>query len=143
MGQALLKLEDFKEKKTHLTLVEDSFDLKPVVQNHPSISRSVIILGLILALIQIADGVLTGIGVANFGVEAEGNPLLKSLMIQIGYIPALIITKGLAIGIIGLLVYLSNKVLWIQTAMKAVIALYLVAAIIPWSYIITTRLLLS
>jgi hypothetical protein len=104
------------------------------------IPKEVIVLGAILACIQILDGVLTVIGVANWGTHAEGNLILRELMHLIGYVPALITAKTLAITVIGALCYLSLQVSWIKHALKAVIGIYLVAAILPWSYLLINHL---
>ncbi|MDC0357345.1 DUF5658 family protein [Oligoflexia bacterium] len=104
-------------------------------------AKEVIILGIVLAVLQILDGILTGIGIYHFGTSAEGNLVLKSLMDQIGYAPALILIKSLAILIVAALCYLSSIVAWLKSALKAVIFIYLGAAIIPWTAIIVTRIL--
>ena len=99
-------------------------------------SREIVILGLVLALIQIADGILTGIGINQFGVSAEGNAFIRSMMEAWGYIPALVVIKTFALTVIGMLCMLASIVTWLRSAMKLVIALYLFAAIIPWSMIL-------
>jgi len=101
--------------------------------------RTVIILGLTLAVLQILDGILTAIGIQNFGTTAEGNWFLKTLMEQIGYGPALWLTKSIAIIIITTLCMLSRHVIWLQNALVSVIFIYLGAAIIPWTVIILTH----
>lgn len=107
----------------------------------PALSKEAVILGSILIVIQLLDGLLTAIGVYHFGISAEGNLMLKALMEQVGYINALVLVKLLAISIIITLCYLSSRVSWLTFALKAVIAIYLAAAIIPWTAIIFTRVL--
>ncbi len=104
------------------------------------VSSEVIILGSILIILQILDGIFTGIGVNQFGIDAEGNPFIHSLMSHIGYIPALIASKSVAIGIIVYLCSLSNIISWIRGALRGMIGVYLCAAIIPWSAILYTHL---
>jgi hypothetical protein len=99
-------------------------------------TREFIILACVLGLLQIADGVLTAIGVHYLGIEMEANPLLRTLMLSIGAIPTLIIVKGLAIGVIALLTSLSHSVSWLIIAMRGMVALYCCAAVIPWSAIL-------
>ena len=50
-------------------------------------------------VLQVLDGLLTYCGVTflPWGINAEGNPLLKHMMITIGVIPALILFKSFAI----------------------------------------------
>jgi hypothetical protein len=97
---------------------------------------------LVLTGVQICDGVLTGIGVTHFGLEAEGNVLLRQCMEMIGAIPALLILKSLSIlataPMIGYIKHLS----WLPLMMKGVIGLYVVFAIVPWCFVICTRILL-
>jgi len=102
-------------------------------------TRSVIALGLILAVLQIADGCLTSIGVSRFGIEAEGNPLLRGLMVQFGHIPTLALVKCFAIVVVCLLTIMAMRMPWVKGAMSFVSAIYLFAAIIPWTYILFVK----
>ncbi|MBN8548175.1 MAG: hypothetical protein J0M12_02545 [Deltaproteobacteria bacterium] len=105
------------------------------------IPKEIITLGLILALLQILDGVLTAVGVAHLGTEVEGNTLIRFLMEHLGYIPALVVIKTVALGVIAGICVLSSKVQWLEFAMKAVICIYLGAAIIPWGFVIAKHIL--
>ncbi|RMG44535.1 MAG: hypothetical protein D6719_01665 [Candidatus Dadabacteria bacterium] len=98
-----------------------------------TLSQEVATLGALLCLLQILDGILTGIGVFHFGTTIEGNALLRALMENWGYVNALVFVKSLAILIILSLCSLSRMVSWLPKAMKAVIVIYLAAAIIPWT----------
>ena len=102
-------------------------------------SKEMVMLSFILALLQVSDGVLTGLGMSIFGTGAEGNLLLRSLMEVMGYIPALIMAKSFAILIIAGLCYLSTVVSWLPRAMRCVIAIYVFAAVGPWTYILLTH----
>jgi len=102
-------------------------------------SKNILILGSILAILQILDGLLTGLGMYYFGTSAEGNPLLRMLMENYGYVNALVLTKLFALGVIGALCMLASKVSWISMAFKGVIAIYLLFAVIPWTVILLTR----
>ena len=104
------------------------------------ITKEVLILGGILAFLQILDGVLTSIGVQQWGIHAEGNLFLRNLMVCVGHLPALIIAKSVAIGVIGGLCYCSTRVKWISTAFRLVICIYLIAAIIPWTVLLFGKL---
>lgn len=106
-----------------------------------TIAREMVVLAVILALLQIADGVLTGIGVMWFGTAIEGNGLLRTLMDTVGPVAALLIAKSISISVIVILVGLSPKVTWLRPAMYAVIGLYLCLAIVPWTYILATQTL--
>lgn len=98
----------------------------------------IIVLGLILATLQILDGVLTGIGMSQYGTGMEGNVLLRSLMGAIGYIPALVLVKGASIALIALLCQQAPKISWLKPAFYGVIALYVMGAVVPWTYILIT-----
>lgn len=57
---------------------------------------------LLCVVLQILDGTLTAIGLSIFpeGIDAEGNPLVKWIMVQIGIIPGLLILKSIAVLIL-------------------------------------------
>jgi len=99
-------------------------------------SREIITLGVFLCILQVVDGVLTSLGVGAFGVSAEGNAFLRFLMEQMGHIPALILTKSLAVFVTFVLCLLSSSVSWVSHALKCVIGVYLLAAIVPWTLIL-------
>jgi len=116
---------------------------RPVlIQSHArTFSSELATLGIALAFLQILDGFLTAVGMAQFGIHMEGNTLLRVLMNEVGYIPALIAVKSLALGVIfGLCTY-APKIRWLKTAFQGIIALYVVAAILPWSVILTMEAL--
>jgi len=115
---------------THV--VEGRFE--PIKATSPS--REVVVLGLAIALLQICDGFLTLSGIYAFGIEAEGNAFLRFLMAQIGPEAALIITKAAAVVVTGWLCRLSTSVGWVRHALKGIVAVYLTAAVIPWSLIL-------
>ena len=100
--------------------------------------REVFALGIILALLQAMDALLTAVGISTFGVHAEGNQLLQGLMLQFGHIPVLALTKSIALLVIATLLLLSRHVKWIRTALWCVSFIYLFAAILPWTYILTS-----
>jgi hypothetical protein len=116
---------------------------RPTAQNahSASISKEVLFLGLVLAALQILDGVLTAVGVAHLGTEVEGNTLIRFLMEHLGYIPALVLIKTIALGVITGICVLSSRVEWLGFAMKTVILIYLGAAIIPWTLVIAKHIL--
>jgi hypothetical protein len=101
-----------------------------------SLSRELAVLCLILVALQFADFALTALGVSHFGIEAEGNPLIRGLMYEWGAMPALLSVKVLATLIIYVLFVLARQVSWLRLALRCVIALYLCAAIIPWTGIL-------
>jgi hypothetical protein len=101
-----------------------------------SLSRELAVLCLILVALQFADFALTALGVSHFGIEAEGNPLIRGLMYEWGAMPALLGVKLLATLIIYVLYVLARQVSWLRIALRCVIAIYLFAAIIPWTGIL-------
>ncbi len=103
-----------------------------------ALAKEIAILGVILVMMQIADGILTAVGVSYFGTSIEGNVVLRSLMNSYGVVATLVGVKVLAIGIIMALCHLAFTVTWLRSALKLVISLYLFAAILPWSYILAT-----
>lgn len=97
------------------------------------------ILGGLLCLLQALDGILTSVGVSRFGIDIEGNPFVRSLMMELGHIPALSLIKCLAVVAIIALTFYARKIPWINNAMGAVSAVYIFSAIIPWTYILFVR----
>jgi hypothetical protein len=95
-----------------------------------------IILASALVFLQLADGLLTGVGVSHMGIEMEANPLLRMLMEIFGLIPTLVAVKALAISVIALLASLSGIVPWITLAFRGMVALYTLVAVLPWSAIL-------
>lgn len=101
------------------------------------ISQRVLNLAFLLVLLQILDALLTAIGLdIKGGVSGEGNGFLRYGMSVLGVIPTLVLAKSFAVIFIGALSLLSSKVSWIETAMTGLVALYLFAAILPWTMII-------
>jgi len=103
------------------------------------IARKALMSGLLLILLQGLDGILTTIGVERFGVSAEGNPLIRNLMHEMGHLPALGLVKCLAVLIIIALMSYARKLPWINNALGAIGAVYIFVAIIPWTYILFLR----
>ena len=60
-------------------------------------TQEVVLLGVLLAILQLWDGVLTGIGMLHWGTGMEGNLFLRFLMEQFGYITALVLIKCAAL----------------------------------------------
>lgn len=98
-----------------------------------------VFIGITLVFLQILDGLLTGIGVANFGPTIEANLLIRGLIISLGIVPALLLIKGIAIIIVGTLCTMAHRVHWLASALKFIIVLYLFAAIVPWTLVLTFR----
>lgn len=99
----------------------------------------VLLVGLFLAGAQIADALLTLIGVHRFGIAAEGNAILKALMLQFGSVPTLAVSKIIAVLLIIVLTLAAKRIFWIKNAMGVVSIVYLFAAIFPWAYLLASR----
>ncbi len=107
---------------------------KPLFDSLPA--KQAIYIGLFLAFLQLLDGVLTLIGVSRFGASVEGNPLLRILMVEFGYVTTLSAMKLAAIVMVGVLTFATRSLPWIKDAMAAIAGIYIVAAIAPWTYIL-------
>lgn len=103
----------------------------------PLPKSELIFLGVTLAFLQLLDGLLTGIGVMHFGSEIEANIIIRTLIDAFGLFPALLLVKCAAIAIVVALCSISHKVRWVGSALKGIIVLYLLAAIIPWAMVLT------
>ena len=105
------------------------------LQNNESVLRQYTsLLALTLIGLQLLDAFLTGIGVAHFGIESEGNPLLRELMLAIGAVPALTVVKLGAVIAVVVMASLVRQVRWVPHALLGTCCVYLAFAIIPWSY---------
>lgn len=104
-------------------------------------AREVVFLGAGLALCQLLDGILTGVGVRHFGTQIEANVLLRYAMTQLGELTALALFKAAAVLIIISLCYLASRISWIRPALRLLIAIYVVGAILPWGYILINRII--
>lgn len=104
-------------------------------------SKQILVLGAILIVLQFLDGLLTAIGVGHFGTDKEGNILIRTLMNSIGHVPALLLVKLTAVFVIVNLCLLASRVSWLAGALKAMITIYLCAAVIPWTAILFAELI--
>jgi hypothetical protein len=142
MGTPAVRIQDAHHHSPRtLHLVRGGQLNTPQAALAPSLPNEIIVLGLILSTLQILDGVLTGIGMAHYGTTMEGNILLRSLMSVMGYLPALILVKGASIALIVLLCQQTTKISWLKPALYGVVGLYVIGAVVPWTYILETDLL--
>jgi hypothetical protein len=91
-----------------------------------------------LVMLQIADGVLTALGLLKAGSITGGNLLLQTMMSYVGVVPTLMFVKALAVIALGFLFVVARKFHWIELALKGLAVVYTTAAIIPWTIILTT-----
>ena len=142
MGECAVQIQDAQSTTPRtLHIVRwGRYDATPCVAD-PCLPTDIIVLGIILTTLQILDGLLTGIGMAQYGTAMEGNILLRSLMTAIGYAPALFLVKGASVALIVLLCHQTTKISWLKPALYGVMALYVLGAVVPWTYILVTDLL--
>lgn len=99
-------------------------------------TTELLLIGALLIFLQVLDGVLTASGVGAYGLQAEGNPLLRGLMGLLGAIPALIVTKTACIALIVLLCKQARSIQWLPLALKGVAGIYTIMAVVPWTLIL-------
>lgn len=87
----------------------------------------------IFAAIQLLDGVMTAAGAAQYGTSIEANPLLAFLFGAVGTGATIVTMKLFAIGCATLL-HLRGK----YSALAILTVVYLVAAILPWTFILAS-----
>jgi hypothetical protein len=134
MGYSLQNIQYQESSPTPVLAV--AYDSTQISSSRNS-EQNVITLAVILSALQVLDGFLTVHGLTLFGVESEGNILLRTLMYYIGIGPTLLLAKSLAISVIFSVCYFAApKVKWVPTAMKSLIAVYACAAVIPWTAIL-------
>ena len=76
---------------------------------------------------QALDGVLTYVGVRQYGLAAEANPLLGWLMASLGSGVALTAAKAVA-GAFGIALHLGA----VHRLVAALAVFYLAVAVVPW-----------
>jgi uncharacterized membrane protein len=103
-----------------------------------SISKKALELGLLLAVFQMLDGLLTYLGLTLLGVDMEGNAFLHKLMHAYGAFPVLFLTKIVALALVILLTSYAHRRKWIRPIIAILCLTYLALAVIPWTYIIAS-----
>ena len=116
-----------KRRKTVLIRVGSKF-----------ISKQALQLGLILAVLQVFDAVLTYIGLTLHGIQLEGNGMLSKMMHDYGLFPTLLISKTFALMLIVILTYFAHQRRWIRPFIIMLCAAYVTLAVVPWTYIISS-----
>jgi uncharacterized membrane protein len=102
-----------------------------------SLSRQALIVGAILATVQVLDALLTYAGLRFLGVDMEGNAFLRSLMVAYGTAPALLAVKVVALLLVcGLTIHAHTR-RWMRPVIVALCVIYLALAVLPWTYIIS------
>jgi len=87
---------------------------------------------IIFAATQVADGVMTAAGAAQYGLSIEANPLLAFLFGAVGTGATLVTVKLFAI-VCATLLHLRSKYL----ALSILTVVYVLAAIVPWTFVLT------
>lgn len=95
-------------------------------------TRSVWALALFVA-IQLADGIMTALGVSQFGAAIEGNPLLRFIAGGAGIGATLVGAKLLAISCATVL-HLHSR----HLALAVLTLAYVLAAIVPWTLLLAS-----
>ena len=93
-------------------------------------TRALWILAL-FAAIQLADGVLTAAGVAQFGAHIEGNPLIHLAVQGAGLGITLVAAKLLAMSCATVLHVHSQHL-----ALAVLTLVYVIGAIVPWTVLL-------
>ena len=99
-------------------------------------TKGLLLIGAVLCALQIADGVLTAIGVGKFGIESEANLLIRDCIAEFGCVPTLAAFKTLSIALIILIVLLAQHRAWISHALKGLTCVYAFGAVIPWAFML-------
>ena len=87
-------------------------------------------LGLFVA-VQVADGILTAVGVARFGVSVEANPLLVHSIQTMGPSAALVAAKSVAI-VGGAVLHLHSY----HLVLALLTVGYVFATLLPWAMLL-------
>lgn len=92
--------------------------------------QEVLVLAIFLVA-QLLDGTLTYIGVRRFGIEAEGNALLTTLMQAWGTGPALIAAKAFSMTC-GVILFAVS----VYRVLAAVAGACIGLAVVPWMIVL-------
>lgn len=86
-------------------------------------------------ILQVIDGIFTYAGVLclGLGIEIEGNPLLRSLMYELGPGTALMLIKGLAIGSVWYAKGASRHWVMLKKGISRINLIYMLSAAL-WAY---------
>lgn len=82
-------------------------------------------------LAQCLDGVLTYVGVVTFGIGAEANPIVASLMAHFGHDTGLLGAKAVAV-VLGICLHRLET----HGAVALLTGFYLTVAIAPWAFLL-------
>ena len=93
-------------------------------------------LGWLLIIFQILDGLFTILGISFFGVEIEGNPLVRQIIEVIGPNFGIGLVKLSTIAIIFCICVFGCKVTWLTRALAGVSCIYFLFALAPWSLVL-------
>jgi hypothetical protein len=102
------------------------------VKARPNLFGNFVVVAFLLA--QAFDGVLTYVGVRQYGPRIEGNPLLGWLMASLGSGIAIAAAKAAA-GAFGVALHLSA----VHRLVAVLAALYVAIAVLPWIAILFLR----
>lgn len=93
-------------------------------------------LAIILSILQVLDGCLTYLGVVQFGIEGEGNPLIKQAIELCGTFWGLFFAKALGLLVIWWWWLNHFKEVRTRRAFLFLIVFYVVFAVLPWLLIL-------
>lgn len=102
------------------------------------IAKRALMLGILMVTCHILDGILTFFGMELFGIAAEGNGLLRYFMHYYGHGTTLFLAKTMAVIITIILMCVSHRRKWVRNLLAVTIGIYLILAIFPWFYILSS-----
>lgn len=91
-------------------------------------------LALLLIALQIADALVTLLGIRRYGVLAEGNPFVREMMSAFGAAEILTLIKLVAVLSVVVLVRRLKHNSKAVRGLFLVTCFYVVAVLLPWSY---------
>lgn len=95
---------------------------------------------ILLAVLLVADGILTYNGVMRFGIGMEANPIAVLLITTMGLLPAMVVSRIIALISVAGLHYVAHGELHRETQTQFVlvflIMFYVYGSILPWSIIL-------
>lgn len=104
-----------------------------------SFSKRALSLGVLLAALQVMDGVLTYFGLAILGVHLEGNRFVRNLILAYGDAPGLVLAKLVALVFVAAITRAAHQHIWVRPLIVVLILVYLSLAVLPWVYILSDQ----
>ncbi len=98
---------------------------------------------LLLFSLFVLDGIFTYIGISLSSTEFEANLLIRNTMESMGVGKGLLLSKICSVLALSVLWILRKDIIWVLNAVRGLVFIYLIFAIIPWSFVLVNILFID